>query len=143
VAFLLAALFFAFRLREWYKTLPGASNRSGLASVLVGRPEQLLFFSSATLVAVMLALKNSESMITVSWGIEAFVIVVLAFIVRDRTFLQAGFALFSLCAAKTFAMDWWRLDLLGKTITFIGVGLAITVASLLYIRNKDRIERYL
>ena len=143
VAILVAALFFAFRLREAYKTWPHATQRGRIVAALVGRPELVLFFTSVILVTVMLGLKNSESMITVSWGIEAFVIVALALIARERTFLHAGFGLLLLCAGKTFAMDMWRLDLLGRTITFIGVGLAITVVSLLYIRYQDHLKRYL
>ena len=143
VAILIAALFFAFRLRETYKSLPRAQQRSAVVSALVGRPELLLFFTSVILVTVMLALKNSESMITVSWGIEALVIVLVALLARERVFLHAGFGLLLLCAGKTFAMDMWRLDLLGRTITFIGVGLAITVVSLLYIRYQDHLKRYL
>jgi hypothetical protein len=37
----------------------------------------------------------------------------------------------------------WRLDLLHGTITFIGVGLAVTAVSFLYIRFSDNLRRYL
>lgn len=143
VALLLASLIFAFRLRAAYKASARAPRHGKIAAFLIGQPEQLVFLVAVILVTVMLALKTTAMMITVSWGIEALLIVLLALAVRERSFLQIGFGLLVLCAGKIFAMDMWRLDLLHGTITFIGVGLATTAASLLYIRYQDNLKRYL
>lgn len=137
VAILLAALFFAFPLRAAFKSSPNAGRRSGIVSALFGQPEQLVFFAAVILVTVMLALKTTETMITVSWGIEGLLIVLLALAIQERNFLHAGFGLLLLCVAKVFAMDFWRFDLLHKVITFIGVGLALTASALLYMRFRD------
>jgi hypothetical protein len=143
VAILLAALAFAFPLRGRYAAPPNASRWRKVASALVARPEQLQFFAPIILLTIMLALKMKESMVTVSWGIEGVFIIVLALAFRERSFLRAGFAILLLSVAKVFAMDMWRLDLLHGTITFIGVGLAVTAVSFLYIRFSDNLRRYL
>ncbi|HXJ03590.1 MAG TPA: DUF2339 domain-containing protein [Candidatus Acidoferrum sp.] len=141
VVILLATLFFAFPLREAHKPSPDAVRRGKIAAALVGRPEQLVFFTAVILVTVMLALKTNETMITVSWGIEGVLIVLLALAIKERNFLHTGFGLLLLCVGKVFAMDFWRFDLLHKVITFIGVGLALTVAALLYMRFPDTKRR--
>ena len=141
VAILLATLFFAFPLREAYKTSPDAARRGKIFAALVGRPEQLVFFTAVILVTVMLALKTNAAMITVSWGIEGVLIVLLALAIKERNFLHTGFGLLLLCVGKVFAMDFWRFDLLHKVITFIGVGLALTAAALLYMRFPDTKRR--
>jgi Predicted membrane protein (DUF2339) len=143
VAILLATLFFAFPLRGRYAFPPNASRWRKVASALVARPEQLQFFAPIVLLTIMLALKMKESMVTVSWGIEGVFIIVLALAFRERSFLRAGFAILLLSVAKVFAMDMWRLDLLHGTITFIGVGLAVTAVSFLYIRFSDNLKQYL
>ncbi len=143
VAILLATLFFAFPLREAYKASPSAGRRSKFLSAFVARPEQLQFFVPVILVTVMLALKTTEGMITVSWGIEGVLIVLLAVAVKERIFLRAGFGLLLLCVAKVLAMDFWRFDLLHKVITFIIIGLALIAVSLLYMRFRENIRQYL
>lgn len=143
IAVLFATLFFAFPLRAAFNGSPDASRRGKIATALVGRPEQLQFFVPVILLTVMLALKTDEGMLTVSWGVEAMLIVLFALLLRERNFLHGGFALLLLCVGKVFAMDFWRFDLLHKVITFIGVGLATIAASLLYMRFKEKLQQYL
>lgn len=143
IAVLFATLFFAFPLREQFEAQGQSARRGILARYIVGRPEQLQFFIPTILLTVMLALKTDEGILTVSWGVEAMLIVGLALLVRERNFLHGGFALLLLCAGKVFAMDFWRFDLLHKVITFIGVGLATIAASLLYMRFKEKLRQYL
>ena len=143
IAVLFATLIFAFQWRDAFRSRPNASTRNRLAAIIVGRPEQLQFFVPVVLLTVMLALKTDEGMITVSWGVEAMLIVLFALLVRERNFLHGGFALLLLCVAKVFAMDFWRFDLLHKVITFIGVGLATIAASLLYMRFKEKLRQLL
>jgi len=143
IAILFATLFFAFQLREAYKARPGLRSHNSFFNALIMRPERLQFFVPVILLTVMLALKTRAGMITVYWGFEGISIVLFAMLLKERVFLQTAFGLLLLCVAKTFAMDVWRLDLLHGTITFIGVGLATTAASLLYIRYQDQLKRYL
>jgi hypothetical protein len=140
-AILFATLFFAFRWREFYKTMPNVDRRSRFASALVAHPEQLQFFVPIILVTVMLALKTTVGIITFSWGVEGALIVLFALAVKERSFLHAGFGLLLLCIGKVLAMDMWRLDLRHQVIAFIGVGLAACAVSFLYIRFSHNLRQ--
>ena len=142
-AILFATLFFAFQLRDAYKELPGASRGGKFSSGLVARPEQLQFFVPIILVTVMLALKTTAGMITVSWGIEGVLIFLFALAVKERSFRLTGLGLLLLCAAKVLTMDAWRLNQTDRYITFIIVGVALIAVSSLYIRFRDNIRQYL
>ncbi|HEY2546626.1 MAG TPA: DUF2339 domain-containing protein, partial [Candidatus Acidoferrum sp.] len=143
VAILLATLFFAFSLRGRYAVPPNASGWRKIASALVARPEQVQFFSAIILLTVMLALKMKESMVTISWGMEGLLIIVLALAVRERSFRLTGLGLLLLCVAKVFAIDAWRLEGFDRAITIVTVGAAVTAVSFLYFRFQDNIRRYL
>ena len=91
----------------------------------------------------MLALKMKESMVTISWGIEGLLIIVLALVVRERTFRLTGLGLLLLCVAKVFAIDAWRLAGFDRAITIVAVGAAVTAVSILYLKFQDSIRRYL
>ena len=140
-AILFATLFFAFRWRELYKTMPNAGRRNRFASALVGHPEQLQFFVPIILVTVMLALKTTVGIITFFWGVEGALIVFFALAVKERSFLHAGFGLLLLCIGKVLAMDMWRLDLRHQVIAFIGVGLAACAVSFLYIQFSHNLRQ--
>jgi hypothetical protein len=142
-AILFATLFFAFQLRDPHKTLPSSSRGSKFASGLVARPEQLQFFVPIILVTVMLALKTTAGMITVSWGIEGVLIILFALAVKERSFRLTGLVLLLLCVAKVLTMDAWRLNQTDRYITFIIVGVALIAVSSLYIRFRDNIRQYL
>lgn len=141
IAVLFATLAFAFPLREEFEAQRNAAQRGRIAAAIVGRPEQLQFFVPVILLTVMLALKSDEGMLTVSWGIEAMLIVFFAlWVVKERTFLHAGFGLMVLCIAKIAVMDFWRFDLVHKVITCIGVSLASIAVHLLYARYGQRLR---
>jgi hypothetical protein len=142
VAILLATIFFALPLREAHKTLPGAS-RNKFLSALVARPEQLQFFVPIILLTVMLALKTTAGMITISWGIEGVLIILFALAVKERSFRLAGLGLLLLCVGKVLTMDAWRLEQRDRYITFIIVGVALIAVSSLYIRFRENIRQYL
>jgi len=142
-AILFATLFFAFRLREANKSLPSGSREKQFAAALVARPEQLQFFVPIILVTVMLALKTTAGMITVSWGIEGVLIILFALAVKERSFRLTGLALLLLCVAKVLTLDAWRLNQTDRYITFIIVGVALIAVSSLYIRFRDNIRQYL
>ena len=143
VAILLATLFFAFPLRESYQAPPNAVRRNRLLAALVSRPEQLQFFVPVILATTLLALKMREGMVTVSWGIEGVLIILLALAVKERSFRLTGLGMLVLCVAKVLAMDAWRLEQRDRYITFIIVGVALIAVSSLYIRFRDNIRQYL
>jgi hypothetical protein len=143
VAILLVTLFFAFPLREEYKLSTGSLRRGKFAAFFVGRPELLQFFVPVVLVTVMLALKAQEAMITVSWGIEGVMIVLLALAIKERIFLRTGFGLLLLSFGKVCVIDLWRLHGFDQAVTVVIVGVAFAMVSFLYIKYQDNIRKYL
>jgi len=142
-AILLATLFFAFALRGRHAASPTASRGQKALAVLAARPEQLQFFVPIILLTTMLALKMREGMVTVSWGIEGVLIILLALAVKERSFRLTGLGMLLLCVVKVLAMDAWRLETRDRYITFIIVGAALMAVSSLYIRFRENIRQYL
>jgi Predicted membrane protein (DUF2339) len=143
IAILFATLFFAFRLRESYKTQQPRTRFAAIASFLVARPEQLQFFAPIALLTIMLGIKAEAGWITVAWGIEGVLIILFALSLNERSFRLTGLGLLLVCVAKVLVMDAWRLSQTDRYITFIIVGVALIAVSSLYIRFRDNIRQYL
>jgi len=145
VAVLFACLPFAFRLRDRYKA-ELASNRSSSyrwIAVLVRHPEQFMFFAPVLLLTLMLALKMRAGMVTVAWGIEGVLIVLLALAVGERSYRLTGLSLLLLCVGKVLARDAWGLAPRDRYITFIILGAALLLVSFLYSKYRDAIRQFL
>jgi hypothetical protein len=142
-AILLASLFFAFRLRGRYSLPQSANPWTRAFAVIAGRPEQVVFFVPIILLTCMLALKMRAGMVTVSWGIEGVLIVLLALAVQERSFRLTGLGMLLLCVAKVMALDVWGLQARDRYITFIIVGAALVFVSFLYTRYRDAIRQFL
>ena len=140
VAVMLACLPLAFRLRDRYKAQP-LSN--GWAGALVRHPEQFMFFAPVLLLTVMLALKMRAGMVTVAWGIEGVLIVLLALVVNERSYRLTGLILLLLCVAKVIVRDAWGLAPRDRYITFIILGAALLLVSFLYTKYRDTIRQFL
>src|SRR5262249_58454587 len=72
IAILLACLPFALQLRGRWQ--PQVASRRRLAAI-PAHPEQFMFFAPFVLLTLMLALKMRAGMGTVSWGLEALLII--------------------------------------------------------------------
>ncbi len=142
-AILLASLFFAFRLRGRYSLPKNLNPWTRPLAVIAGRPEQVVFFVPVILLTCMLALKMRAGMVTVSWGIEGVLIVLLALAVQERSFRLTGLGMLLLCVAKVMALDVWGLQARDRYITFIIVGAALVFVSFLYTRYRDAIRQFL
>ena len=137
---LLACLPFAFRLRERYKSQPLLLGRLG---VVARRPEQLMFFGPVVLLTLMLALKMRAGMVTVAWGIEGVLIVLLALAVGERSYRLTGMVLLLACVAKVLVRDAWGLAPRDRYITFIILGAALLLVSFLYTKYREAIRQFL
>jgi len=82
-------------------------------------------------------------MVTVSWGIEGVLIVLLALAVKERSFRLTGLGILLLCVAKVMALDVWGLQARDRYITMIIVGAALVFVSFLYTRYRDAIRQFL
>jgi hypothetical protein len=140
VVVLLACLPFAFRLRDRYKA-QAFSNR--WIGTVVRHPEQFMFFAPVLLLTLMLALKMRAGMVTVAWGIEGVLIVLLALAVGERSYRLTGLSLLMLCVAKVMAKDAWGLAPRDRYITFIILGMALLLVSFLYSKYREAIRQFL
>jgi predicted membrane protein DUF2339 len=140
VAVMLACLPFAFRLRDRAKT-EGPTNR--WIGALVRHPEQFMFFAPVLLLTLMLALKMRAGMVTVAWGIEGVLIVLLALAVNERSYRLTGMVLLLVCVGKIMLRDAWGLAPRDRYITFIILGAALLLVSFLYSKYRDAIRQLL
>jgi hypothetical protein len=140
-ALLLALLPIALRLRERYRESP---NNSRLIRYLaLRRPEQILFFAPVTLVSFMIAVKMNAGMVTLSWGVEGVLMILLGLLATQRSYRITGLFLLLLCVAKIVFRDAWNLDERDRYITFIVLGAALTLVSTLYSKYRETIRRLL
>ena len=143
VALLLAGLVFAFPLRERGAILQGEGQARRAIRAIAGRPEQVQFFTAIVLLTFMLALKMRAGMVTVSWGIEGVLVILLALAVSERSFRLTGLGLLLLCVGKVLVRDAWDLQPRDRYVTFIIVGLALLLVSYLYSRYREAIRQFL
>ena len=139
IALLLACLPFAFRWRDRYKAQP-SSNWIG---AVVRHPEQLMFFAPVALLTLSLAIKMRAGMVTMSWGIEGLSILIIAFLINERSYRLTGLLLLLVCFAKIVIIDMWGLEARDRYITLIIVGGAILLASFLYTKYRETIRQFL
>ena len=143
VALLLASLAFAFPLRERFRAQRNTAGAQRGILALVYRPEQLQFFSAILLLTLMLAKKLDAGWVTVGWGVEGVLVIVLALALSERSFRLTGLGLLLLCVGKVLAMDAWRLEPRDRYVTFIIVGAALLLVSYLYTRYRETLRRFL
>jgi hypothetical protein len=143
VALLFTSLALAFPLRGRLSAPKNASAILRAMGAIARRPEQLQFFAPAVLLTLMFAIKMSKGMVTVSWGIEGLLIIVLALLVNERSFRLACLGLLLVCVGKIMVMDVWGLQARDRYITLIIVGSALLLVSYLYSRYRETIRQFL
>ncbi|MGD0939456.1 MAG: DUF2339 domain-containing protein [Terracidiphilus sp.] len=140
-ALLLAALPIAFRLRKRYVEYPIDSLLG--RCLALKRSEQWFFFAPAVLITIMIAVKMNAGIVTLSWGIEGVTVVLLGFIVSERSYRSAGLLLLLTCVGKIACLDFWRLNGTDRYITLIVVGAAMSSVPFLYGRYRETVRRLL
>ncbi len=110
-------------------------------------PHQLYFFVPTVLLTVLLSLemsRNYRSYLTASWGLEAFLIFVVALKLGERTFRWFSLGLLLLCVGRVVAVDIPGIENpLGRIVSLMGLGAALLLVSFLYARNKELFRKYL
>jgi hypothetical protein len=140
-ALLLGALPIAFRLRQRYVQRPPVSWLSRVLALKY--PEQLFFFAPIVLITFMIAVKMNPGMITLSWGIEGVMVILLGLLVSQRSYRISGLFLLLLCVGKIVIRDAWLLNERDRYITFIALGAALTLVSTLYGKYRETVRRLL
>lgn len=138
---LLLALPIAFRLRARYAALP--TNSRIIRGLALRYPEQIFFFAPVALVSVMIAVKMNPGMVTLSWGVEGVMVILLGLLAGQRTYRITGMFLLLLCVGKIVIRDAWHLQERDRYITFIVLGAALTLVSALYSRYRETVRRLL
>jgi uncharacterized membrane protein len=141
IAFLIASLPFAFRLRQ--KEVGEGTGVVRLLRIISSRPEQVFFFNAIACLTVLLTVESRHGMITLAWGLEALCVFMFAVWVGERSFRLTGLALLLLCVSKIIVVDVWRLHGLDRIMTLLVLGTALFVASLMYTRYRETIRQYL
>jgi hypothetical protein len=139
-ALLLAGLPIAFRLRAPYRDAPLSKLDTWLS---VRSPEQVFFFAPVSLATLTIAVKMNPGMVTLSWGIEGVLVILLGLLVSVRSYRLTGLLLLLLCVAKIVVRDAWLLGERDRYTTFIVLGAALTLVSLLYGRYREAVRRLL
>jgi hypothetical protein len=139
IAVLLMCLPFAFRMRGRWQS---RTSRRWFAAI-PAHPEQFMFFAPILLLTLTLALKMRAGMVTVSWGLEGMLIILLAMVVNERSFRLTGLVLLLVCVGKVLLMDAWGLAPRDRYITFIILGAALLAVSFLYSKYRDTIRQFL
>lgn len=140
IAIMFGCLPLAFQVRERVK---GRDPKGNWLSAIARRPEQVMFFAPVVLLTLMLALKMRAGMVTVSWGIEGVLIILLALAVNERSYRLTGLSLLLLCVGKILARDAWGLAPRDRYITFVILGAALILVNFLYIKYSDAIRKLL
>jgi uncharacterized membrane protein len=138
---MLLALPIAFRLRARYALRPDPPAL--VRNLALRHPEQILFFAPVLLVSSMIAVKMNPGMVTLAWGIEGVMVILLGLFVGQRTYRITGLFLLLLCVGKIVVRDAWRLEERDRYITFIVLGAALTLVSTLYGKYRDTVRRLL
>jgi uncharacterized membrane protein len=138
---LLLALPIAFRLRARYAAFP--TNSRIIRGLALRHPEQIFFFAPVVLVSVMIAVKMDPGMVTLSWGVEGVMVILLGLLAGQRIYRLTGMFLLLLCVGKIVIRDAWHLQERDRYITFIVLGAALTLVSALYGRYRDTVRRLL
>jgi len=143
VALLFAGLAFAFRLRETpAKELVAGRLRRALHFV-ARHPEQVFFFCALALLTALLGAEFDGGVITVAWGVEAVAIFIFALWAGERSYRLSGLGLLMLCVGKIAVVDFWQLGMRDRAITFLVLGGALTLVSILYTRKRELFKRFL
>jgi uncharacterized membrane protein len=144
VALLFAVLPFAFELKRSREENVAKRGVWWRGFDAIGRrPEQVFFFIPFLLLTVLLALEVPKGMVTVSWGVEAVGIFLLALAVGQRSYRLSGLGLLLLCVGKILVHDVWGLHPRDRYLTFIVLGVALLGVSFLYTRYREAIRKYL
>jgi len=92
---------------------------------------------------VMIVVKMNPGTVTLSWGVEGVTVILLGMLARERSYRITGLCLLLLCVGKILALDAWQLNDRDRYITFIAVGAALVLVSLLYSRFREIVRRLL
>jgi hypothetical protein len=138
---LLSALPIAYKVRARYAERRPLQRLSRW--LFVNRPEQVFFFVPIGLIVLTIAAKMDPGMVTLAWGVVGVLVILLGLFAGERSYRLTGLGLLLLCVGKIVVRDAWQLDERDRYITFIVLGAALLLVSLLYGKYRDQLNRLL
>jgi hypothetical protein len=97
----------------------------------------------SALLSILLFYEISGRLLTIAWGVQGAATLIAGFAARERVLRFIGLGLFAICILKLFIYDLRNLDTLGRIVSTFVLGLVLMGASWLYMRFRDKIQRYL
>ncbi len=140
-ALLFAALPIAFKLHKRYADRTNISFLSLYTGLQY--PEQIFFFAPILLISFVIAVKMNPGMVTLAWGVEGVIVIVLGLLLSQRSYRITGLLLLLVCVAKIIFHDAWQFNERDRYITFIVLGAALTLVSTLYGKYREVVRRLL
>ncbi|MGO9097458.1 MAG: DUF2339 domain-containing protein [Bryobacteraceae bacterium] len=139
-----AAVVASFFIAEFIARRPESYRDGEPSPTLVDLHARKLFsLLASVLLAVLIFYEISGSLLTVAWGLEGLLVLLIGFPTRERVLRLSGLALFTFCVLKLFAYDLRELDTPNRILSFVVLGLLLLGVSWIYTRFRERIRRYL
>jgi len=117
------------------------------AQFLCSREEQrtrpAFALMGSALLSILLYYEITGSLLTIAWGVQGVATLIAGFAARERVLRFTGLGLFAICILKLFIYDLRNLDTLSRIFSTFILGLVLLGASWLYMRFRDKIQRYL
>jgi hypothetical protein len=86
---------------------------------------------------------DSGFLLTATWAGLAFFVFVLGFVLHERVYRWTGLGVLALALGRVVLVDVWKLDVLGRTISFLVLGLVLVALGFVYNRFQERLREWL
>ncbi len=116
---------------------------TGIGNLLENKGRLLFSLSASFLLAFLLYLEISGSLLSMAWAFQGGLLLVLGFALREKPARQSGLLLLFLCLAKLFFHDLQNLDVPFRILSFVVLGLLLLGISWFYSRYQEKIKEYL
>ncbi|HNV70943.1 MAG TPA: DUF2339 domain-containing protein, partial [Candidatus Ozemobacteraceae bacterium] len=116
---------------------------TGIGNLLENSGRLLFSLSASFLLAFLLYLEITGSLLSMAWALQGGLLLVLGFALREKPARQSGLLLLFLCLAKLFFYDLQNLDVPFRILSFVVLGLLLIGISWFYTRYQDKIKEYL
>ena len=123
---------------------PTASDENGVRRWLIffDQNARNLFSVLATLLlSVLVYYEVSGRMLTMAWGLEGTILLVVGFAARERVLRLAGLALLALCTIKVFIVDLRTLETPFRIMSFVMLGILLIAVSWFYTTYRKQIQQ--
>lgn len=99
---------------------------------------------AATLsLASLIFIQVRPTLVTVTWGAQAAVLLATGFPTRERLLRLSGLGVLLACIMRLFVFDLPQLEELARIISFVALGAVLLTVSWIYTRYRARIQKFL